>query len=253
MNSVKEIASEIGQFIQANATHILTGAAICGTITTAIQTHKASTRAGRILAEADGLRELREQRTKRETFDLVWKVYIPPVLMGTITVGCILAANQIGTRRQAALASAYSLADKALRDYKDRVVDVFGENENRKIHEATVEDKLEENPLSKNEVIFLGDGDSLCYDTLSGRYFRTDIENINRIQNEVNKLLIHDGWVSVNDMYDIVGLDSIRLGSLLGWSSDDLLEFKVVSKIADNGDPCLVLDYYVEPKYDPYR
>ena len=241
-------------FVEDNAPHILTGMSVVGTVSTAVMAAQATTKASKVLQDYRDTNELHEiQLHPRQQITLTWKVYIPAVLMGTATISCIIAAHTVGTRRQAALASAYSIAEKTLSQYQSKVVEVVGENKELQVREAVAEEQLRETPLSTNQIVFLGDGDSLCFDTLSGRYFKTDLERLKKLENETNKMLIHDTWVSVNDFYDILGLDPIKLGDLLGWSTDDLVEFKYQSKIADDGTPCLVLDYHVEPKFDPYR
>lgn len=241
-------------FVGDNAPHILTGMAVVGTVSTAVMAAQATTKASGILQDYRDTHELHEiQLHPREQVTLTWKIYIPTALMGAATISCIIAAHTVGTRRQAALASAYSIAEKTLSQYQSKVVEVVGENKERQVREAVAEEQLRETPLSTNQVVFLGDGDSLCFDTLSGRYFKTDLERLKKLENETNKMLIHDTWVSLNDFYDILGLDPIKVGELLGWTTDDLVEFRYESKIADDGTPCLVLDYQVEPKFDPYR
>ena len=69
----------------------------------------------------------------------------------------------------------YALSETALKEYKDKAIEIVGEEKNREIIDAVAKDKISQNPVSKQEVIVTGKGNVLCYETLSGRYFESDI------------------------------------------------------------------------------
>ena len=55
-------------------------------------------------------------------------------------------------------------------------------------------------------------------------------------------------YMQLNDLYSEIGLPPIKIGCNLGWHiDDDTIKIRFGSTIADNGDPCLVLDYDVIP------
>ena len=58
-------------------------------------------------------------------------------------------------------------------------------------------------------------------------------------------------YLSLNEFYYALGLRSTVLGNELGWNiSDGLLDIHYSSQIADDGRPCLVLEYRIAPRYD---
>jgi hypothetical protein len=60
-------------------------------------------------------------------------------------------------------------------------------------------------------------------------------------------------YISVNDFYYEIGLGNTKIGNDLGWHVDNgLIDLEFSSQLADDGTPCLVLDYRVAPRYD-YR
>jgi hypothetical protein len=171
--------------------------------------------------------------------------------MGSLTVACIIGAHALHMRKQAALAGACSLTATALREYQSKVIETIGEAKNREIKEEIHKDKLKSNPVQDKEVVIVGAGEMLCYDVLSGRYFKSDIETVRRAQNDLNRDLMNEMWVDLNAVYDALGLPPTRLGSELGWSvNDSLIEFKFSTQQAENGAPCLVIDYDVTPSAD---
>ena len=154
-------------------------------------------------------------------------------------------------KRNAALATAYKLSETALTEYKDKVVEVIGENKEKGIRDKIAEDKVHNNPVSQNQVIITGGGDTLCYDALGGRYFKSSMDKIRKAENELNRLMLRDMYVSLNEFYDELGLDHTKLGDDLGWNLDDgLIELNFSSQLAENETPCLVVDYNVAPNYN---
>ena len=87
----------------------------------------------------------------------------------------------------------------------------------------------------------------------SGRYFKSDIEKIKKAECELNRQMLDDMYVSLNDFYYEIGLDSVKLGDELGWNVDSgYIDLSFSSQLASDGTPCLVIDYSVAPRYD-YR
>lgn len=126
----------------------------------------------------------------------------------------------MNARRNAALATAYTLSESALKDYQGKVIEMFGEKKNEAVKDAVAKDKVEKNPVVTREVIITEKGNTLCYDAISGRYFKSDIEKIKKAECELNRQMLDDMYVSLNDFYYEIGLDSVKLGDELGWNVD---------------------------------
>lgn len=232
---------------------ILTGIGIAGMIGTTVLAVKATPKALRLIEERREELELEPMAklSPVETVKVAWKPYIPAAVTGVTSIACLIGASSVSLRRNAALAAAYTLSDSALREYKDKVIDTIGEKKEREIRDKIAEDHIEKEPVSKKEVIITGKGETLCFDKYTSRYFKSDIETIRRIVNDINRTIIYDGYVSLNDFYDAVGLPHCELGDLLGWKTDDG-KFDVDFSYggSDDGTPCLVIDYNIVPKYD---
>lgn len=229
---------------------ILTGIGIAGMITTTVLAVKATPKALRLIEEAKKA-ESKDELTALETIKVTWKPYIPAVVTGVASTVCLIGASSVHVRRNAALATAYRLSETALTEYRDKVVETLGEKKERLIRDEVNKERVEQNPVSKSEVIITERGNTLCLDTLSKRYFKSDMERIKRAVNELNRRMILDMYVSVNELYDELGLDHTRIGDDLGWNIDDgLIDIYFGSAISDDGTPCIVLDYRVAPKWD---
>lgn len=94
-------------------------------------------------------------------------------------------------------------------------------------------------------------GNTLCYDVVSGRYFRSDIDKIKKAENELNHRMISEMYISLNEFYYEVGLPRTSIGDELGWNIDGgLIGLEFSSQLAEDGTPCLVIDYGIAPRYE---
>ena len=229
---------------------ILVGIGIAGMITTTVLAVKATPKALELIHEKE--EELGvEKLTVGETVKTAWKCYIPAVATCVLSTACIIGSSTVHTKRNAAIAAAYELSQKALVDYKDAVIETIGEKKEQVVKEKIAENRLKEDPVSKKEVILTGKGFTLCYESLSGRYFESDMESIKHAVNVLNAQMLDDMYVSLNDFYDLIGLSYTDMGEKLGWSIDDgLVETSFSAKTTDDGQLCLVLDYSIQPKYN---
>ena len=238
--------------IKKHSPEILTGIGIAGMITTTVMAVRATPKALILIEE----RKEEIGAEKLEAMDMVkttWACYIPAAITGTLSVACLIGASSVNARRNAALATAYTLSESALKDYQGKVIEMFGEKKNEAVKDAVAKDKIEKNPVVTREVIITEKGNTLCYDAISGRYFKSDIEKIKKAECELNRQMLDDMYVSLNDFYYEIGLDSVKLGDELGWNVDSgYIDLSFSSQLASDGTPCLVIDYSVAPRYD-YR
>ena len=188
--------------------------------------------------------------TPLEIAELVWKCYIPTVISASITIGSMIGVNSIHTRRNAAIASLYSLTETALKEYQGKVIETIGKNKELKIRDDISADHISSNPVSPAQVILTGKGDSLFYDTVSGRYFKTDIEKLRRISHQINNDLVNEHFISLNNFYNELGLTSIALGDDIGWTlGGGALIIQFSAHLTEDEVACIALNYDVRPKY----
>lgn len=232
---------------------ILTGVGIAGMITATVMAIRATPKA---------LMLIDEQRGKSNVVDLsaveiiktAWMCYIPTVITGSLSIACLVGANSVNARRNAAIATAYTLSESAMKEYQEKIIETIGEKKEQAVRESIAKDKIDRDPVAGREVIFTENGNTLCYDAISGRYFKSDIEKIKKAVNEVNRNIVNDMYVSLNDFYDELGLENTSIGRDLGWNvANGLIDPCFSSHLASNGTPCLVIDYRVAPCYDYYR
>lgn len=258
----------VEQFAKKRSPEILTGIGIAGMITTTVLAVKATPKALQLIEEEKNRRtdKILEDMSPNEDENcwqvvklkpievakVAWKPYIPAVLLGASSVACLIGANSVHARRQAALYSAYKLSETAFTEYRDKVLETVGEETEKEVRDKVAKDKVEKNPASKTEIYMTGKGESLFYDPISDRHFMSDIETIRKIVNDLNYAMGYGSemYVSLSQLYDELGLKHTSISDNIGWNiRDGLIEPDFSSQI-DEGKPCIVLDWLKVPSYD---
>ena len=235
-----------------HSTEILIGLGVAGLLGTTILAVRETPKALKLLENKKKELDV-EKLSVKDTVKTVWKNYIPCAVLAVTSVACIVGASNISARRNAALAAAYAIGNKAFSDYKEEVINLLGEEKDKEIKEKVADKLLKENPVTDKEVIVTDNNEHLCYDEITGRYFKSSQNKIKEAQNVINDRLRDEMWVSLNDLYYELCLPNVRVGDDLGWNIDDgYLDIILSSRIAEDGTPCLTLDYSIGPRYD-YR
>jgi len=257
------ITSRAQKLIANNAPLIMTTLGVTGTVATAVLVGKASFKAAEIIqqeistiaANGEGLvnvgpEELMDTRYK---INLVWKEYIPAVATGIFTIAAIICANRVGSRRAAALASAYSISEKAFSEYKEKVLEKVGPKKDAEIREALAKDQIAKNPPNK-EIVIVGGNNVLCRDAWSGRYFQGNLEDIKAAMNWVNFQLNTHGSMTLSEFYSRIGLDPTEESEEVGWSSDNQLDITFDSVLTEDNRPCLSFSFQAHPyrNFNPF-
>lgn len=247
-------AKRAGKFLKRKSPVILTGIGIAGMVTSTVMAVKATPKALALMdiqreREAEGLEE---PMTKVDVVKLTWKCYIPSVAIGAVSIACLVSANTVNGKQKAALATAYALSETTLHTYKDKMVELIGEEKAKEVQTAVAQKTVERAPLKDKEVIITSKGEYLCLEPTSGRYFKSDIESIKRDVNALNRQMQTSFYITLNDLYSELGLKPVEdcIGEAMGWHIDNgLIDISFSACVAEDGSPCLVLEYLSSPIY----
>lgn len=242
--------------VTKHSPEILTGIGIAGMVTTTVLAVKATPKALALIEEEKRRRwkasdDGDDSITNFEVTKLCWKCYIPAVVTGVASTACLIGASSVSAKRTAALAAAYQLSETALSEYRDKVIETIGEKKERTVREKVSEERVKQNPVNNSEVIISHKGDTLFLEPVSKRYFMSDIENVRRAENMLNKQMLHDisGYVSLSDFYDEIGLDHTDMSDGIGWNVNELINIDFHAALTEDEKPCIALYYTVPPRY----
>ena len=251
---IKNLFDKVINFTKEHNPEILVGLGVAGMMTSTVLAVKATPKALDIMEDkkADmGVTYL----TRKEIAQATWKIYAPSIGVGLASAACIILGTSKSIKRNTALATVYALSESTLREYQTKAKEMFGEEKaaelDREVAKARVRNR-EVTTIVETEgseyIHHTGNGDTLVYDTLSGRYFRSSMNSIESAVNSINKSLLNDYIMTLNEFYNELGVPTIGAGSLIGWKSDkELLEVSFESDVDQNGNPYLVLSYKNRP------
>lgn len=231
--------------IQKNAPAILTATGIASMVSGIIFAVKATPKA--LEAKKSSEKSKGSKLTKIETVKACGKYYIPTIAFAVLSAGCSIGAHQIHTRRNTALVTAYKLSESMFKEYREHVINEIGESKEKKIITSINEDRLKEKPVSS--VIETDNGESLCFEPVSGNYFYSDIESVRKGINDVNAKILTEGWASANDYLEALGLplmngkDGRHAGDDIGWGvfSTGIIDPRYDAIWTADGNPCFTI------------
>lgn len=248
MRVLQPVGKTVGSWVVKNSPKILFGAGVAGLIGTAISAAKSAPEANRRMDEI----ELNDEDGKLE--ELVKKakvaapVYAPSICMGVASVVCFGASNHILSVRQAAAAMAASVAQEAIDEFQSATMSEVGPRKFIKIRDDKAKKKLDESDFDEKIVEDTGHGNLLCFDAVTGRYFRSSTEAIRQAENTIVKWCADDTQVDLNSFYEELGLKPCKLGRKVGWRIDGTRPDIHFSSHLKGDIPVLVLDYVLDDR-----
>lgn len=253
--------NRLGLQVKKHSPEILVVAGVIGVVASAVMACKATTKVNDILGEAkeqiDGAHEVFEADAKSQepqysekdckkaiaivyaktSLELV-KLYGPSVALGTASIISILASNNILRKRNLAMAAAYTAVDTGFKEYRNRVIERFGKELDKELRynikavevEETVTDEKGDTQVVK-KTVQVADTNPTHYSQYA-RCFTNgclgwdkdpeyNLMVLLKQQNHANDKLKRDGYLFLNDVYDMLGIPRSRAGQVVGWLYDE--------------------------------
>jgi hypothetical protein len=73
------------------------------------------------------------------------------------------------------------------------------------------------------------------------------MEKLRSVQNDMNSQVIEIGQATLDDLYASLNLKATPYASELGWTTDKLLDIQFSAVLTTDNQPCISIDYHVEP------
>lgn len=234
-------------FLKRNSSTILTCVGAVGVIATSVLAVKATPKALELLKEAKEEKE--DKLTMLEIIQVAGPAYIPAIVTGAATITCIFGANILNKRQQASLMSAYALLDESYKKYQSKVKEIYGEDAEKRIREEIMKGEY----VKKGEPI--DEEKRLFFDFYSMQFFESTMENVLNAEQWFNRTLASNGYASLNEFYDALGLPRKEYGFKVGWSAETDMTFHGYSWIdfehekveLEGGLECVIISMSREP------
>lgn len=256
------------KLVADNSAALLTGTGVVGVVTTALLTARATVKACEIVAKAERVTyvyapdpaEPDEEKVDWDYFEksvtytidtldkvkLTWPLFIPPVASAATTMSAVIFSYRISASRSAVLAAAYGMSEKAFSEYKEKVLEQVTPKKANDIKDAVAQQQMEDNPPPTAMII--GEGEVLCLDSFSGRYFKSNPARIDRAANEMNAEIGNNHVARLSSFYNRIGLgDADAFGDFI-WDMNNYCEIEYTTQLTDDQRPCIVLNFVQAPK-----
>lgn len=261
---IKKTLMKTSLKLKKHSPEILIVAGVIGTVASTVMACKATTKLGEIMDNAkddieavheavehpedlpqkytaeDGRKDLTIVYT--QTALRVAKLYLPAVALGALSLTAIIKSHDILKKRNVALAAAYTAADKGFKEYRNRVVERFGNDVDKELrynvkakefeHKVVNDDGTEETVVETVNVASIDDVSDFA------KYFNKDCAGwsdnaeknlffLKRQQDFANELLEANGYLFLNEVYDMLGIPRSKAGQVVGWVYDKNVIAKV--------------------------
>lgn len=258
INSVSYNAHRIGFKIKKASPEIMVVAGVVGVVTSTVMACKATTKVNDILEEtrkqvddvhnvldSDVITE-EEYNNDDAKKDLaiiyaqtgvkLIKLYAPSVIVGALSITGILASHKILKKRNVALTAAYATIDRSFKEYRGRVVERFGKELDRELRYNIKAQEIEEKTVDKDgnetvekKTISVVDPNmysdyARIFDNGSMGWTKDPEYNLMFLklqQNQANDRLKAQGYLFLNDVYDMLGIPRTKAGQIVGWVYDE--------------------------------
>ncbi len=291
IKNIGNITTKVGMKIKKHSPEILIVAGIAGTVVSAVLACKATTKVGEILEETkETLNTIHEgmesgeikghEYTKddgKKDMVIVYsktalnlaKLYGPSLILGALSITSILASNNILRKRNVAIGAAYAAIDQSFKDYRNRVIDRFGEQVDNELKYGIKAKKLDsievdtetgkEKKVKKTVMVTdpnLKSDYAIYFDSKSRNYENNPDYNrmfLRAQQNYANDKLQTRGHLFLNEVLDDLDLPRTKAGQIVGWTKDGpdgYVNFHImdVEREMEDGryEPAILLDFNVE-------
>ena len=281
INSVSYNAHRIGFKIKKASPQIMVVAGVVGVVTSTVMACKATTKVNDILEETrkqvDDVHNVLDSDVVSEdeynnddakkdlaiiytqTGVKLIKLYAPSVIVGALSITGILASHKILKKRNVALTAAYATIDRSFKEYRGRVVERFGKELDRELRYNIKAQEIEEKTVDKDgnetiekKTISVVDPNmysdyARIFDNGSMGWTKDPEYNLMFLklqQNQANDRLRAQGYLFLNDVYDMLGIPRTKAGQIVGWIYDE--ENPVGDNFVDFG----IYDIYNEKACD---
>lgn len=260
-NGFGKSMKKLGKSLKKNSPRILTGIGIAGFFTAGIMavkvTPKAKERLDAIEENAEDLMpegvEIDSKEAKRHLawmkFKAVAPLYAPSIGVAAGSSACIICSDKIDAKRQATLATTVAMSKEAFKTYQEKVIEKIGKNKEQEVRDEVDKKAVEENPMPDDFDLALNDGDMYCYDRVVGRYFKSNPDAIRKAESVLNRRLMTEMYISLNEFYDELNLPHIDIGDDLGFNVDEGIDINFSSQLMGTR-PVLVISYDYDNRYD---
>ena len=245
--------------LKKHSPEILVVAGVAGTVASAVMACKATLKVHEVIEDAkDDIADIHEAtengytkagkeytiEDSKKDLTIVYaqtglkfvKLYGPAIALGALSITGVVASHNILRKRNIALAAAYTAVDKGFKEYRGRVVERFGKDLDRELRynikakeiEETVvhEDGTEQTVKKTVKVVDPNNFSEFAkvFECGSEGWDENPEYSLLFLKNQqawANNKLKSQGYLFLNEVYDMLGIPRTSAGQIVGWVYDE--------------------------------
>lgn len=268
--------------VEKNAPGLLLGGGIVGMVASTVLACRATLKMEAVVEEAkaklDTARTLEHEdyseSDRSRDVSLIYfqsgvkitRLYAPAIVVGVFSVAALTRSYNILSSRNAALTAAYTALDRGFREYRTRVVEKYGEEQDREFRYGTQEVEIINPETKRKKTVTRVAGIPSVY----AKFFDESSPNWSR-EPEYNHVFLHAqqmwandklharGHVFLNEVYDELGIPRTEAGAVVGWivspngDTDNFIDFGIfegnsqqVRDFVNGFEGSILLDFNVD-------
>lgn len=240
----------IFEAVKKHSPEILIGSAIAGFGAAIIFGIKNASKAEKEVEEKrEEAKKNDEEFTKKDEVIILVKNHVPSIILFTVSSIAVVGASVIHNKRNAGLVAMLKVGETAALEYKTIVKEVVGKEKSEEIEKKYNETKS--TPDRNGPIIITGDN-YWIRDELTGVQWQGNIQQIINAANESNEKIYSENYISIQEFYDELGIDSAPINTLIGWNMTIGLVKPKFDAMIENGKPIVILAYENKPN-DRFR
>lgn len=257
-NGIQRFAGNKALVIQKHSPEILTAVGVVGFGATIVTACKATLKVDDILTEhtvqiekINAVSENPQLKDKYSEQDAlkdktivyiqtgvkIVRNYLPSITLGALSIGCLLGANHILSKRNVALMGMYKACEQSFLNYRERVKEELGADKDEQFFYGIKEEQVEKTVTDKNgkektvtETITKTDPKAHSqyarfFDECNPNWQKNAEYNkmfLLQVQSMMNERLQRVGHVFLNEVYEALGFEHSSAGALVGWVYDEM-------------------------------
>lgn len=268
---------------QKNSPGFLFGVGVVGMVGSTVLACRATLKVDEVLEESQAKLKLAKtlvhddysERDRRKDISVIHvktgvnvvRLYGPAIIVGGLSIAALTKSHSILNQRNAAITAAYAALEKGFNEYRERVIEKYGKDQDRDFRYGTRQEEIVDPESGKKSIVTrVGPGDPSIYarffDNGSASWSKEPEYNLIFLkcqQNYANDLLRARGHVFLNEVYDMLGIPRSKAGAVVGWiltpdgQTDNFINFGVFDDRSDsvrdfvNGfEGSILLDFNVD-------
>lgn len=245
-------ATNIKNWANANSAAILLGTGLFAFGVSLYSMYHDAPKAKKALEELKAERDTKEELPSKpamifEDACTVLKYTWKDFALAGIGAGCCIGSYVKHEKQLAAAVAWGTMNMEQLKITKKKIKEELGEKTANDISQKVTEERVNTDSEQAKEIVITKPGEFLFKDGHTGRYFACSKDDILHAENELNRRVFIEMFVSLNDFYDELGLAHVKLGDEIGWTTEIPPRFTMeFAELAEDGRPCCLLDYDIE-------